>query len=143
MSPMDFCSNETMVSIRREININEIEIAIGLYKYLCPPLIIASLMSALLNSTLFVVGHKYTRNKSPVLLLSLNLASTDMLASITMGLSLIINAYLPAVFGIKFDNCSMLIFEIVRISSFIASVLHLLSLAGLHYKGIVNPLHYR
>lgn len=116
---------------------------IELYQYFCPPLIIASFISVLLNSALFVVGHIHTHNKSPVLRLSLNLASTDTLASLLSGVGIVFNSYLPVVYGISSSRCFFLIYEIFRTSALIASVLHLLALAFIHYKGIVNPLHYR
>lgn len=119
------------------------EMPIELYQFFCPPLIIASFISVILNSALFVVGHLHTHNKSPVLRLSLNLASTDTLASLLTGLGIVFNSYLPVVYGISLSRCFFLVFEVFRTSALIASVLHLLALAFIHYKGIVNPLHYR
>lgn len=82
-------------------------------------------------------------NKSPILLLSLNLAVTDLIASLLNGLSILFNSYLPEVYDIKMGQCSMLMFEVVRDAALVASALHLLALAFVHYRGIVNPLHYR
>lgn len=141
----DFCSNETLIFFNETTNRNNLIDAVELYKYFCPPLIAMSFISVLINAILFVVGHKYTRNKSPVLLLSLNLASTDTLTSGFAGLGLLLNAYLPVVFKISFNNqrCWLLGLEIIRTAAFIASVLHHTALAGLHYRGIKKPLHYR
>lgn len=116
---------------------------IELYQYFCPPLIIACFISVVINSALFIVGHIHTHNKSPVLRLSLNLASTDTLASLLSGFGLLFNSYLPVVYNINLSRCFFLVYEIFRVSALIASVLHLLALACIHYKGIVNPLHYR
>ncbi|XP_053211849.1 phosphatidylinositol 3-kinase 2-like [Panonychus citri] len=84
-----------------------------------------------------------THRKSPVLILSLNLACTDTIASILNGLGVVFNSYLPVVFNVHFDTCPFLAIEIFRSSALISSVLHLLALAFIHYKGIVRPLHYR
>lgn len=106
-------------------------------------LIFASFVAFLVNSFLLFIGHVYTRNKSPVLLMSLNLAGTDTLASLFFGLGFFVNSYLPQVHDIHSYPCYALVFEVVRTSSLIASALHLLSLAFIHYRGTVNPLHYR
>lgn len=143
INAMDFCSNETRDFLTNATNNDGFENALALYKWFCPPLILGSLVSVIINAGLYFVGHRYTRNKSPVLVLSLNLASTDTLASLLMGLGLVFNAYLPVVFNIRFDRCPFLVFEIIRTSALIASVLHLLALAYVHYQGTVNPLRYR
>lgn len=145
---MDLCANETRVIIdqpRPDPSIGRANRAFQeqLYHYICPPLIILSFISVVINAALVLVGHKYVRRKTPVLLLSLNLASTDTLASLLTGIGLIFNSYLPVVFGIHVNRCLFLAYEIVRTSSLIASALHLLGLAYIHYKGTINPLHYR
>ncbi|RWS16229.1 Trace amine-associated receptor 2-like protein [Dinothrombium tinctorium] len=139
---MDYCDNNTRTALFSNINLKGAEIAPTLYKYLCPPLFFICFISLVLNKILFVIGHLKTRNKSPVLLLSLNLASTDALASLLSGIGLVFNSYLPMVYDIHFDRCPFLAFEITRMSAMIASVLHLLALAFIHYKGITKPLHY-
>lgn len=146
---MDFCNNTTYPIIE-SINFEGVESQEYLYKVLVPILLAGCVLSLLLNSVLVAVGtmsRKSIRTRSPILVLSLNLAATDGIASLLMGLGLLINSYLPVVFGINLagdhGNCSMLIFEILRLSSLIASAMHLLALALVHYKGIVNPLHYR
>ena len=105
-------------------------------------LIFGSFIAFVVNSFLLFVGHVYTRNKSPVLSMSLNLAATDTLASLFVGMGFFVNSYLPQV-GIYTNPCYALVFEIIRTSSLIASALHLLALAFIHYRGTVNPLHYR
>ena len=114
-----------------------------LYVYICPPLVIGCLVSVFLNAALLTIGHFKIRNKSPILLLSLNLATTDTVASFLVAIGFILNSYLPKVYGIRFPACSMLMFEICRISALVASVTHLFALAFIHYRGIVKPLHYR
>lgn len=106
-------------------------------------LIFISFIAFLVNSFLLFVGHVYTRNKSPVLSMSLNLAATDTLASLFVGVGFFVNSYLPVVHSIVVNPCYALVFEIIRTSSLIASALHLLALAFIHYRGTVNPLHYR
>lgn len=115
-----------------------------LYKYLCPIIIFVCFFSIIFNAILMSISRqgKFV-NKSPILLLSLNLAITDLIASLLNGLGILFNSYLPEVFDIKMGQCSMLTFEVVRCAALIASALHLLALAFIHYRGIVNPLHYR
>lgn len=139
---MDFCSGNETILVGR---ISEADIAFqySLYRFVCPLLITASFISVGINALLFIIGHLYTHNKTPVLLLSLNLASTDTLASLLTGIGLIFNSYLPVVHGVTFSRCLFLAYEVVRTSALIASALHLLGLAYIHYKGTVNPLHYR
>lgn len=145
----DLINNETWITLDQTsengtiLNETKNGMPIELYQYFCPPLIIACFISVVINSALFIVGHIHTHNKSPVLRLSLNLASTDTLASLLSGFGLLFNSYLPVVYGINLNRCFFLVYEIFRVSALIASVLHLLALACIHYKGIVNPLHYR
>lgn len=146
---MDLCRNESTAAIStpspQESATRQAEIAFmyTLYTYFCPPLILMSFVSVLINAALVIVGQTYVRRKTPVLLLSLNLASTDTLASLLTGIGLIFNSYLPVVFDIQVSRCFFLAYEIVRTSALIASALHLLGLAYIHYKGTINPLHYR
>lgn len=140
---MDLCSNETSFQNTSNETIDDVTRASNLYKYFCPPLIAFSFVSVVINAVLFIVGHVYTQNKTPVLLLSLNLASTDTIASLLTGTGIIFNSYLPVVFGFQFSRCLFLAYEVVRTSALSASALHLLGLAYIHYKGTVNPLHYR
>ncbi|XP_054168118.1 D(2) dopamine receptor-like [Oppia nitens] len=145
MENLDYCSNETIVTYFSQINTDGIESQKTYYKYFVPILIIGCVVSVVLNAVLVIVGHTKTVNKSPILVLSLNLATTDSLASIFIATGLVVNSYLPVVFEIDMgaSKCSLLIIEIFRLSSLISSAMHLLSLALVHYKGIVKPLHYR
>lgn len=136
------CSNTTRFFMER-MTPHELEFLDSVYRYICPPLIFSSLISFFLNACLFAIGHKYTHNKTPVLILSLNLASTDTAASLLTGIGILCNSYLPHVYGVHLSTCLFLGYEIVRLSALIASALHLLGLAYIHYKGTVNPLHYR
>src|SRR5688572_6142543 len=95
LGPLDFCTNATRDYLASTTNKVGFAEAHELYKWLCPPLILGSAISVVINAGLYFVGHRFTRNKSPVLVLSLNLASTDTLASLLMGVGLIFNAYLP------------------------------------------------
>lgn len=132
---------------RKVVSISESDgndLAVLYYKILCPPLIIACIISVALNMGLFFVGTFGTNHKSPVLVLSLNLATTDTIASLLNGLSFLFNSYLPVVFGHDLGKpCLFVVLELFRMSAFISSVLHLLALASIHYNGTVRPLHYR
>ena len=146
---MDLCVNETLSANSstsdQDLTPRQAEIAFmnTMYTYICPALILMSIISVVINAALVIVGHVFVRRKTPVLLLSLNLASTDTLASLLTGVGLIFNSYLPVVFNIHLSRCLFLAYEIVRTSALIASALHLLGLAYIHYKGTINPLHYR
>ena len=145
---MDYCNNQTM-AIFEERNHDGIEMKMILYKILVPILLLGCLLSLLLNAILVAVGtlSRAIRSRSPILVLSLKLAATDCMASLLMGIGLLVNSFLPVVLQIKMDtnqmSCLQLVLEILRLSSLIASAMHLLALALVHYKGIVNPLHYR
>lgn len=149
---MDFCDNRTYdeyfqspFNISQEVTAETLSLQKALYKHFIPILIVGCVVSVLLNSVLVIVGHTKTVNKSPILVLSLNLATTDCLASIFIATGLLVNSYLPVVLDVDMGSsqCALLIIEIFRLSAIISSAMHLLSLALVHYKGIVKPLHYR
>lgn len=140
---MDYCDSNMTARVFREQNTDGSDMLETLYRFLCPPLLFGCSLSVLLNVALCVAGHMKMRHKSPILLLSLNLACTDTIASLLVALGFLFNSYLPVVYRIRFSTCPMLAFEIARTAALIASVLHLLALAFIHYKGIVRPLHYR
>lgn len=116
---LNYC-NETLEISNIILNDNQEAILpskedVLLYKIFCPPLIIACLLSFLLNLALYLVGTFGTHNKSPVLLLSLNLATTDTFASLLNAIGFIFNSYLPVVFNIQFSvPCWMLLLEMFR-----------------------------
>lgn len=116
-----------------------------LYTYFCPVIIFICFFSFSFNAVLMTISRQSTVvNKSPILLLSLNLALTDLVASLLNGFNILHNSYLPQVFGIMLlDRCSILVIEAIRCAAIVASALHLLALAFVHYRGIVNPLHAR
>lgn len=145
---MDFCNHTTIAPYFRIKNLDGIEAQTLLYKIFVPILLIFCVFSVALNAILVIAGtasRHSVRSRSPILVLSLNLAATDGLASFFIGLGLIVNSFLPVVFGVNMakQNCFVLVVENLRMSALIASALHLLALALVHYKGIANPLHYR
>lgn len=139
---VDFCNDTERLNLsllfatKRDLDIKP------LYTYLCPVIIFICFFSIIFNAILIGISRQ-SINKSSILLLSLNLAVTDLIASLFNGLSILFNSYLPEVYDIKMGQCSMLMFEVVRCAALVASALHLLALALVHYQGIVNPLHYR
>lgn len=115
-----------------------------LYIYLCPVIMFICFFSIIFNAILVSISRQSkVVNKSPILLLSLNLAATDLVAALLNGLGILLNSYLPEVYDIRMGQCYVLMLEIVRCAALVASALHLLALAFVHYRGIVNPLHYR
>lgn len=116
-----------------------------LYAGICPIFLLVCLISIIFNALLVKISRqsKFVGSKSPILLLSLNLALTDVIASLCNALTIFFNSLLITVFRIEMNQCSMLTLEVVRCAALIASALHLLALAFVHYGGIVKPLHYR
>ena len=140
----DFCDRavvqelETRLKAARDIDI------VPIYWILCPFMILTCLVSIVLNGLLINVSRRNKSvHKSPILLLSLNLAFTDLLSSIFSGINIILNSFIPEVFKTPLHPCFMLVLENFRCAALVASALHLLALALVHYRGIVNPLHYR
>ena len=128
------------------------ETIVNLYRIFVPILLFLCVLGLIFNGILVAVGslkRSGLKSRSPILILSLNLAATDSLASLFFAIGLFCNSYLPVVHKIHITkkkpawSCILAIVEILRLSALVASVLHLLSLALVHYKGIVNPLHYR
>lgn len=110
---MDFCDNSTRAffeQLQNDANRDDIDSALELYKFFCPALIGGSLISVLINAALYAVGRSSSATKSPVLILSLNLASTDTIASLLVGLSIVCNAYLPVVFGVHLNRYPFFIY---------------------------------
>lgn len=150
---MDFCDNQTVQEYfpTKPFNTTNdgfediITLQKSLYKHFIPILLFGCVISIVLNALLVIIGHTKTVNRSPILILSLNLATTDCLASIFIATGLLVNSYLPVVLKVDMgrSQCRALILEIFRLSAIISSAMHLLSLALVHYKGIVKPLHYR
>ena len=138
---MDFCDNRTVTKINLQTDLEDEQFVFQVYRYVCPILIIASLFSLILNGLLFIVRRKI--QQTPIILLSLNLSTTDALASFLIALSILLNSYLPVIFEISINRCFLLTFEILRMSALVASVFHLLALTWLHYQGAVNPLQHR
>jgi hypothetical protein len=139
---LDFC-NETDINRTLALMVPQPNMK-SLYVYLCPVVIFVCFFSIIFNAILMSISRQSKFiNKSPILLLSLNLAVTDLIASVLNGLNILFNSYLPNVFNIRMGRCVLLTMELFRCSALLASALHLLALAFVHYRGTVNPLHYR
>lgn len=145
MGAIDFCNDTDRINLITLFKSAERDLDIKpLYTYLCPVIMFVCFFSIMFNAVLINISRQSKAvNKSPILLLSLNLAVTDLFASLFNGLNILLNSYLPEVHDIKMGQCSMLIIEAFRCAALVASALHLLALAFVHYRGIVNPLHYR
>lgn len=141
---IDFCNvTEKLKVIALFNSTRDLDIR-PIYTYLCPVIIFICFFSILFNAILIGISRQSkVVHKSPILLLSLNLAVIDLIAALFNGFGILFNSYLPEVYDIKMGQCSMLIFEVIRCAALVASALHLLALAVVHYRGIVNPLHYR
>ncbi|XP_015787187.1 adenosine receptor A2a-like [Tetranychus urticae] len=138
---METC-DKTLIKLVQFIGNNTSQPSPVSYKIFCPCLLVAGLISILLNGLLVFVRNTRRLRTSPMLILSLNLATTDGIASFFTFIG-ILNIYLGVVFDIRVHTCWVLILEVLRLSSFFASVLHLLALTWLHYQAITNPLQHR
>lgn len=142
---IDFCNKtekQHLVDLfqmkKRDINIKP------LYAYLCPIIIFVCFFAITVNAMLITISrHSKVIHKTPILLLSLNLAVTDLIASLLNGFSILFNSYMYEVHDYKMGQCTMLMSELIRCAALVASALHLLALAFVHYRGIVKPLSYR
>lgn len=141
----DFCNQSIIDSIAKRFENSPRDFDVKpIYRYLCPVIILVCSFSIICNAIIMVISRQSQLvNKSPILLLSLNLATTDLITATLNGLNVLLNSYLPEVFKLAMPSCFLLIFEIFRSTALVASALHLLALAIVHYRGIVNPLHYR
>lgn len=143
MGAVNFCDPNEVANITSKLLKRDFDIK-PLYTYLCPVIIFICFISITFNAILIGISRlSKVVNKSPILLLSLNLAMTDLIASLLNGIGILLNSYLPEVHVIRMGPCTMLMFEIARYAALAASALHLLALACVHYRGIVKPLHYR
>lgn len=115
----------------------------NIYQILGPLFMIAGAVSLIVNGLLVIVRNTHRMRFSPMLILSLNLAATDGVSSILVSLNLLHN-YLHLIHSTNLlTNCHLLVLEVFRLSSFFASILHLLALTWLHYQATLNPLHHR
>lgn len=115
----------------------------NLYKYYIPPMLLFCLASIVINIRVLLSVHWIRRPLSPTLHISLSLAAADACTSALLGIGLLLNSYLPKVFGIEIASCLVLLtIEMYRLSGVIITVMHLLALSINHYLGILKPLHY-
>ncbi|XP_074596952.1 uncharacterized protein LOC141852015 [Brevipalpus obovatus] len=108
-----------------------------------PVMLFCGLISFILNGLLVILRNTRTMKTSPVLILSLNLAATDGINSLIATYHMF-RIYLELGFQVlQMSKCESLILETCRLSSYLASFLHLLALTWLHYEATINPLHHR
>lgn len=109
--------------------------------WLCPFLIVICLFSIIFNGSIVIVSRRNNRNKTPVSLLTLNLAFTDLISSSLNALNLSIFTFIEE--GLGYSNlisgCQQLVIETFRATSMMASALHLLALAFVHLQCISEP----
>ncbi|XP_031346455.1 beta-2 adrenergic receptor-like [Photinus pyralis] len=115
----------------------------SLYMFYIPPMLLFCLASIIINFRVLLAVHWIRRPLSPTLHISLSLAAADACTSALLGLGLLLNSYLPKVYGIEIASClALLTIEMYRLSGVIITVMHLLALSINHYLGILKPLHY-
>lgn len=136
-----FCANETGPAPQLDPAYEQVK---QIYTYLCPVIIFICLISMIFNATLICISRQSRLvNKRPILLLSLNLAITDFINAFLNGVNIFFNSYMPMVHNCRMPICRLLILEILRCTAMLASALHLLALAIVHYQGTFSPLLYR
>lgn len=147
---MDFCNNTELLKLFEEFNTTgrdlEASTVKKVYTILCYVYLSICLIGIIFNSLLVCLsGRNREVNRSPILLLSWNLALTDSLALLFNMISIYFNSYRVEVVGDKSQDllCLMMKLEIVKCAAMISSALHLLAMALLQYRGVVDPLHYK
>lgn len=138
---IDFCDrNATEAFVRIIVNTDPDH---DIYKVLTPLFLTAEAASLLVNGLLVIVRNTHRMRSSPMLILSLNLAATDGVISFLVSINLLHN-YLSLIYSFDLlTSFHLTVLEVVRLSSFFASALHLLALTWLHYEATINPLHHR
>ncbi|CAN8019640.1 unnamed protein product [Ixodes persulcatus] len=119
-----------------------LQVARDVYRLAVPVMLVACLTSMLFNLLIVESVRFLRRSPSPTLCFSLSLSAANAYASLVVGVGLVLNSLLPAVYHVQPPICVSLSLEAFRLTGLIASVLHLLALAINHYIGILRPLHY-
>ncbi|XP_077553385.1 adenosine receptor A3-like [Haemaphysalis longicornis] len=119
-----------------------LEVARDVYRLAVPVMLVACLISMVFNLVIVESVHWLRRSPSPTLCFSLSLSAANAYASLVVGVGLVVNSLLPAVYHVQPPACWALSLEAFRLTGLIASVFHLLALAVNHYIGILRPLHY-
>uniref|UniRef100_A0AC34F3J1 G-protein coupled receptors family 1 profile domain-containing protein n=1 Tax=Panagrolaimus sp. ES5 TaxID=591445 RepID=A0AC34F3J1_9BILA len=109
------------------------------------PLMITVLTIAVIGNGLIVISAPWlSKPVNPYHRLCVSLAAADTWAASLLITGLIVNSYLPVVFGVhKKMECFAAFLEIFRISGMLTSNLHILALTLHQFVGIVYPLRYK
>uniref|UniRef100_A0A1I7UZ06 Cyclic nucleotide-binding domain-containing protein n=1 Tax=Caenorhabditis tropicalis TaxID=1561998 RepID=A0A1I7UZ06_9PELO len=116
----------------------------SIYQWLVPFMIII-LVIAILGNGLIVLSAPYLSSPvSPYLKLCISLAAADLCAAFLLISGLVVNSYLPVVFGFKKTSlCFDALLEMFRISGMLTSDMHLFALAINQFLGTMYPLKYK
>ncbi|KAK8389048.1 hypothetical protein O3P69_020784 [Scylla paramamosain] len=112
------------------------------YAIIVPVMIGLCVASGLVSSAVMCACPWVKRPMSPIVRLSLSLTAANTVFSVSLSIAVLVNSYLPAVYGVTVGKCTMLSLEAVRMGSIMVQILHLLAVALTHYIGTVRPLHY-
>ncbi|CAI2350826.1 unnamed protein product [Caenorhabditis sp. 36 PRJEB53466] len=116
----------------------------SIYQWLIPLMIIILLMAILGNGLIVLSSPWLSSPVSPYLKLCISLAAADMWAATLLISGLIVNSYLPVVFGYrKTSHCWDAFLEMFRISGMLTSDMHLFALAINQFLGTMYPLKYK
>ncbi|EFP03975.1 CRE-TAG-89 protein [Caenorhabditis remanei] len=116
----------------------------SIYHWLIPMMIII-LLIAIIGNGLIVISAKWLSSPvSPYLKLCISLAAADTWAAFLLILGLIVNSYLPVIWGYQKNSmCFEALLEMFRISGMLTSDMHLFALAINQFFGTMYPLKYK
>lgn len=144
--PVNYCNPEhiKLLSSLFQVSQDEKRQVTEFFRYAGPVLTVICFISIIFNIIIISISRRGSGvNKSQVLLLSLNLALTDILATMLSAINFL-QGYLHYVHQTDILTfCQFAIVEVFRSTAVIASALHLLALAFIHYRGTVDPIKSR
>ncbi|CAB3409072.1 unnamed protein product [Caenorhabditis bovis] len=116
----------------------------SIYMWLIPCMIVILLLAILGNGIIVLSSPWLSAPVSPYLKLCVSLAAADMWAATLLIMGLLVNSYLPVVFGVQKNTmCYDALLEMFRISGMLTSDMHLFALAINQFLGTMYPLKYK
>uniref|UniRef100_A0A8R1HRU6 G_PROTEIN_RECEP_F1_2 domain-containing protein n=1 Tax=Caenorhabditis japonica TaxID=281687 RepID=A0A8R1HRU6_CAEJA len=141
LTPMMFTTESSPVSSEVLDYVKRVK---SIYQWLIPLMIIILLMAILGNGLIVLSSPWLSSPISPYLKLCVSLAAADMWAATLLISGLVVNSYLPVVFGYKKTSlCWDALLEMFRISGMLTSDMHLFALAINQFLGTMYPLKYK
>ncbi|CAP26293.1 Protein CBR-TAG-89 [Caenorhabditis briggsae] len=133
----------TQYSVSQEV-LDYVKRVKTIYHWLIPLMIIILLVAIIGNGLICISAKWLSSPVSPYLKLCISLAAADTWAALLLITGLIVNSYLPVIFGYqKKSMCFEAVLEMFRISGMLTSDLHLFALAINQFFGTMYPLKYK